>query len=283
MTVDVFIGVRISCRLLACEFCSSPEMLCCPHSTKPGRSFLPVIPQSSQTRSCCIRSFHAEAATCCSRRLPSCVLHKVHFARPTIVHKTMDPARSLLPIVRARFACLRRLTATDQWAHISRNPRFLRTWFSSSLLFEAILTAVVYIWGWAAAGQPFLVAAPAVAHVAVVTGALVAVHFHGPIPHSKILFPAYNLLKIYIVFYPFIQQVQNLCPPLSARQWLPLFARWPSVSRNFHACTDTCFYCKMIHLCCRNHGEVGGDTLQLGSSALSRCNLHVWFQPSHGR
>lgn len=119
-------------------------------------------------------------------------------------------------IVRASFDRLRRLTATEQWEHISLNPRFLRTWFLISLLSEAVLTTVVYVWGWVAAGQPFIVAAPAVAHVAVVTLALLAVHFHGPIPHATILCPAYNLLKIYIVVCPFIQQVQNVCPLLPA-------------------------------------------------------------------
>lgn len=140
-----------------------------------------------------------------------------HFASPDLEDDTMESAGTLpRRIVRARSTCLRQMTVTEQWEHISLKPRFLRTWFSISLLVEAIITAVVYIWGWAAAGQPFVVAVPAVALVAVVTGVVLACHFHGPIPHATILCPAYSLLKFYIVVCPFVQKVQNVRPHLSA-------------------------------------------------------------------
>lgn len=125
------------------------------------------------------------------------------------------------------------LPTSEQWQHIALTPRFLRLWFSFSLACDIILTTVVYVLGWNAAGQPLLISLPVIVHVGILAIVVVAVHINGPFPHAKWLCPSI-LLHVYIVVLPLAQESQHVrrvpsaCPCVHMLDAL-IHTRWQSL------------------------------------------------------
>ena len=123
----------------------------------------------------------------------------------------VDFIRSAPAMARPSPQRLMRLPALEQWEHIACSPELTRSWFTCSLAWDIVMTAVVFMLGWISVGSPLLNLVPCVGYAVLAGGVLMAVSLHGPMPRAAMLCPAQSLLKIYFAIYPLSQSLKNVC------------------------------------------------------------------------
>jgi hypothetical protein len=130
----------------------------------------------------------------------------------------------------------------------------------------------VYVWGWRAAGAPWLMVAPLIVYSFVAMTISICVWLFGPRCSITILGPSLAVVQMYYLIIPLFQPVHQVCA-LST-----VFTRSCSISVCVRSPGSVCgdMHSLMPAACCRNRLEAQLLTLrQCPSQTLSRCSSHV--------